>query len=89
MRIEASRSEIEGWRVDRLKKTLSTFCQIYGVSSLQADLLIEGINDHKGLLTVTWHECQPTAEQKRAWSIAWRLSGEDPMCVKHDDLGPI
>jgi hypothetical protein len=89
MRIDAHRSETEGWRIDRLKKTLSTFCQIYGISSQQAELLIDRINDYRGLLTVTWHECAPTEEQKRAWSIAWKLSGEDPLAVKHNDLGPV
>jgi hypothetical protein len=89
MRIDTYRPEAEGWRVDRLKKTLSTFCQIYGISAPQAELLIDGISDRKGLLTVTWRECEPTEEQKRAWSIAWKLSGEDPVCVSHKDLGPV
>lgn len=83
MRIEASRSETEGWRVDRLKKALAIFCQVYGITDEQANLLVEGISDYRGLLTVRWISCSTTEEQERAWSIAWGLAGEDPACVKH------
>lgn len=85
MIIDANRSETEEWRISRLQTALAWFCRVYGISREQADLLIERIYDHKGILSVWWvNRHNPTPEQIRAWTIAWGIEGEPEEYVTHN-----
>lgn len=75
----------EQWRVDRLKKALSNFCEIYGISEPQAEQLIESLTDQKGRLVVCWREVcyPPTPDQVLSFGKAWGFCKESSSDVEH------
>lgn len=72
----------EEWRAKRLQKALSIACKMIGITELQAENLIDKIQDDRGLLAVFWKH-RWTKRQEEAFSIAWGLCGEEEKAVAH------
>lgn len=72
----------EEWRLKRLQKATRIACAIMGLTEQQAELLIQSIQDERGLLAVTWN--QPwTKQQELAFNTAWGECGEQAASVVH------
>ena len=69
-------------RVERLTKAAKIFTAIAGLTAEQAHLLITGLHDDHGLLTVTWN-LEPSNAQRNAWVQAWTLVGEHTARIIH------
>ena len=72
----------EDWRLKRLQKVVRISGAMMGLTRQQFDLLIESIQDEKGLLVVEW--TQPwTKSQENAFRVTWGECGELPDAVVH------
>lgn len=69
-------------RVARLQKALLIATTICGLTSKQADILIESLRDDRGTLIVTW-VCPPSDQQINAFRAAWGLCKESDRNVLH------
>ena len=72
------------WRVDRVKKAVRIACAILGMSEQQMAQIVDGIEDHKGELFISWKFPQ-TRWQELAFASAWRECGE--YAVHHQPVG--
>jgi len=70
--LTAYREDTEPHRLIRLERVVgyvSALADYYGNEDVCSR--IESLNDHKGVLTVTWH-VQPTEVEKEVLSKAWK-----------------
>ena len=77
--LNATKSDSEPYRITRLEKVV----QILNLSTYFEDNGIVGLNDHKGLLTVTWSH-DPTEYDKKMLGAIWGLMNEDSNNVDHE-----
>lgn len=75
MRITASRSDDEFWRIDRLRNVAANYyLWLVGRDEFEPTTVL-GIDDHKGELTVYW-EKEPHSSDTFAMDQIWGLHGE-------------
>ena len=71
------------WRAVRIQKAIRLASMICDVSEDQLSILINEIEDDRGVLVIYW-ENQPTDTQRRAFSKSWAecSESEDRVCHK-------
>ena len=86
----ATNSDTEPYRYDRLVSVWTAVLSF--VHALRPEdartlaLMVDELNDHKGVLTVTWRNAEARYKFKGLFEQAWTWSGEHEDAVEHELL---